>query len=290
MPTTQEPWSSPPLVTPIPASHTTPPIITSGPSASDIDYQGAKIRWTTDESATSIVKYGRTTSYTDSIVSAAYVTSHSADIGGLDPVTLYHYRVYSADEAGNRVASSDRTFTTGSPVGKFVDEGWDFFEDAEYDSSLARFQAAVVADPGRIDAYEGLAWVHLYRYEFGECAAALEHAFGLNPGRVDCLVAASLLYQAMEDYEAAVTMARNALDQAGTSYVFAHDPRVEDEDVRYALIIALAATGDFEGALAEARLLDASIDVDPADPGTWGDYSTFEEAMIALIEELRDLV
>ena len=103
-------------------------------------------------------------------------------------------------------------------------------------------------------------------------------------------MAASLLYQAMEDYEAAVTMARNALDQAGTSYVFAHDPRVEDEDVRYALIIALAATGDFEGALAEARLLDASIDVDPADPGTWGDYSTFEEAMIALIEELRDLV
>lgn len=269
---------------------TTPPIITSGPSASGIDHQGATVRWSTNESATSVVKYGKTTSYTDSLVSTSYVTSHSAVISGLDPITLYHYKVYSADEAGNRVGSSDRTFTTGSPVAKFVDEAWDFFEDGEYDSSLARLEAAVALEPENVDALEGLAWTYLYLYEFSACAEALEDALGLEPGRLDCIVAAAFLYQATEDFESAISNAESALGMIAGNYVFSHDSDVTDEDIRYSLILALAGTGDFRGALEEALVLDPAIEIDPDDPGTWGEYSTFEEAMIALIEALRDQV
>ncbi len=267
---------------------TDPPIITSGPKASGIDHQGATITWATDESATSIVKYGTTTAYADSVTDGAYVKSHSLTLGGLNPVTLYHYKVYSADEAGNRVSSSDRTFTTESPVGKLVGEGWDFFETAEYDSCLSRFQAAAALDPDDIGALEGLVWAHLYMYEFGDCAAALGAALAVDPGRRDCLVAAVFLYQATEAFGEAITAADAALAVIGPSYVFGHDGSVTDEDVRYSLILALAGSGDFSGALEEARKLDASIDIDPADPGTWGGHSTFEEAMIAMIEDLRN--
>jgi len=268
----------------------TPPIIMSGPSASGIDHQGAAVTWTTDENATSVVKFGKTTSYSDSLVSGAYVKNHSATLSGLDALTLYHYKVYSADEAGNRVSSSDRTFTTTSPVGKFVDEGWDFFEAAEYDSCLARFQAAAGLDPDNIEVLEGPVWAHLYMYEFEDCEAALEAALDVDPDRPDCLVAAAFLYQATEAFEEAITAAGAALAGIGSNYVFGHDSSVTDEDVRYSLILALAGTGDFEGALEEAMKLDASIEIDPEDPGTWGSHSTFEGAMIALIEDLRDRV
>lgn len=273
-----------------PEPDTTPPIITSGPGASAIDHERATVTWSTDEDATSVVKYGRTTSYSDSVVSSAYVKSHSADLTGLDALSLYHYRVYSADEAGNMVTSSDRTFTTASPVGKFINEGWDFFEDGEYDSSLARFHAAEALEPDDIEVLEGLAWVYLYMYEFAECEAALEDAFGLDPDREDCLVAAAFLHQAVEAFEEAIEAAEDALGEIGSSYVFEHDTDVTDEDVRYSLIIALAGTGDFIAALEHAMVIDASIDIDPEDPGTWGTRSTFEEAMIALIEDLRDQV
>jgi len=273
-----------------PEPDTTPPIITSGPSASGIDHESAKITWSTDEDANSMVKYGKTTSYSDSVASAAYVKNHSADLTGLDMLSLYHYRVYSADEAGNMVASSDRAFTTGSPVVKFVGEGWDFFEDGAYDSSLARFRAAEALEPYNIEVLEGLVWTHLYMYEFAECEAALEAAFGVDPDRGDCLVAAAFLYQATEAFDEAIEAAEAALEEVGSSYVFDHDDDVTDDDVRYSLIIALAAGGDFVAALGHARVIDPSVDIEPGDPGTWGTHSTFEEAMIALIEDLRGRV
>jgi tetratricopeptide (TPR) repeat protein len=271
-----------------PEPDVTPPIITGGPNTSGIDHQGATVTWSTDENATSIVKYGKTTSYSDSVVSTAFVKSHSAKLTGLDALTLYHFKVFSADEAGNRVDSSDRTFTTGSPVSKFVNEGWDFFESGEFDSSLARFNAAKAIEPDNVEAHEGLAWAHLYRYDFAGCEAALEDAFAIDPDREDCLVAATFLYQATEAFEEAIEAGRDALDAIGSNYVFGHDSEVTDEDVRYSLILALAGAGDFTGALEEARVLDPSVSIDPEDPGTWGDHSTFEEAMIALIEDLRD--
>jgi hypothetical protein len=268
---------------------TTAPEITSGPEVYGIDDQGATVGWTTDEAATSIVRYGETDSYSDSVVSYSYVTIHSARIDGLGSGMLYHYRIYSADEAGNMTSSADRTFTTLTPVGKFVGEGWDFFEDAEYDSSLARFTEAADYEPDNVDVLEGLAWNHLYAYRFTDCRSVLETALAEEPGRLDCLVAAALLYQALDEFDLAIEKAGSALELAGSAYSFSHDPGVTDEDVRFSLIVALAAKGDFEGALEEALVLDPGIDLDPGDPGTWGGLSTFEEAMLALIEDLRNL-
>ncbi|MCX8173466.1 MAG: fibronectin type III domain-containing protein [Thermoplasmata archaeon] len=93
---------------------TTPPVI-SNVEVKNITQDSATITWTTDEPSTSVVEYGKTTSYGQTATGANGVTSHSVTLLGLSASTLYHFRVKSADGAGNTATSSDYTFTTLSP-------------------------------------------------------------------------------------------------------------------------------------------------------------------------------
>ena len=71
------------------------------------------ITWSTDEPSSSQVEYGTTTSYGQSTAAApALVTSHTQSLSGLTPGTDYHFRVKSADAAGNLATSGDSSFTT----------------------------------------------------------------------------------------------------------------------------------------------------------------------------------
>lgn len=90
---------------------TTPPVI-SNVQAVDVTHNSARITWTTDEAATSVVYYGLTTGYGSTASTAGYTTSHSVNLSGLSPETLYHYKVESADSSGNTSQSGDYTFTT----------------------------------------------------------------------------------------------------------------------------------------------------------------------------------
>lgn len=95
---------------------TTPPVISSV-TATNITSTSAIITWTTDEPANSRVQYGLTTSYgSQSTLNTTLVTSHSVLLTGLTPNTTYHFRVRSADAAGNVSFSGDFTFTTDAGV------------------------------------------------------------------------------------------------------------------------------------------------------------------------------
>ena len=88
-------------------------MIVSTPTVTNITYDSAIVEWETDEPATSIVEFGKTTSYARSKSLTAYVTNHSVTLTLLEDETLYHFRVGSTDEAGNGPRySGDGTFTT----------------------------------------------------------------------------------------------------------------------------------------------------------------------------------
>ncbi|HZV34029.1 MAG TPA: CARDB domain-containing protein, partial [Verrucomicrobiae bacterium] len=73
----------------------------------------ANITWNTDEPATSQVEYGLDTSYgQQTAFSPSLVNNHLQQIQGLNPSTLYHYRVHSKDAVGNEAISADATLTT----------------------------------------------------------------------------------------------------------------------------------------------------------------------------------
>jgi hypothetical protein len=77
----------------------------------------ATVTWTTNEPSDSQVEYGTSTSYgSTTTLDPALVLSHSVILTGLQPATLYHYRVVSRDRGGNVTRSADFTFTTAAPV------------------------------------------------------------------------------------------------------------------------------------------------------------------------------
>ena len=93
---------------------TTPPTIL-GVLAGGITATGATITWATDEVATSQVEYGPTTAYgSTTTLDPTLVTLHAQTLSGLATSTLYHYRVRSADAAGNLAVSADATFSTSA--------------------------------------------------------------------------------------------------------------------------------------------------------------------------------
>jgi hypothetical protein len=90
----------------------TPPVLSSINAVTPTDAT-ATITWSTNEAADTQVEYGLTTSYgSTTTLNTTLLTSHSQDLTGLQPLTLYHYRVKSRDAAGNLATSGDNTFTT----------------------------------------------------------------------------------------------------------------------------------------------------------------------------------
>jgi chitodextrinase len=109
-------WSAPSNVaTATTLADTTAPII-SAVSATNITTTGATIVWTTNEAANSQVLYGLDTGYSQATtLNPSLVTSHGETLTGLQPGTLYHYSVASADGSANTASSADFTFTTVTP-------------------------------------------------------------------------------------------------------------------------------------------------------------------------------
>jgi hypothetical protein len=88
-----------------------------------IDDSSATVEWATDGPTDGTINYGL-----DAAVGLVRDPSfsnkkHSLRIDNLDPTTTYHFRVVSADEAGNRNATAGFVFTTkGSIAAKAVKE------------------------------------------------------------------------------------------------------------------------------------------------------------------------
>ena len=81
---------------PTPPNDPAPALSISNVAASSITQTSATITWTTNQPATSQVEYGPTTNYGSSTaLDSNLVTSHSQTVSGLEPGTLFHYRVRS---------------------------------------------------------------------------------------------------------------------------------------------------------------------------------------------------
>jgi hypothetical protein len=91
----------------------TAPVITSGPTVSNITQTSARIRWTTDENSDSVVRYGPVPlQYTGTKSSQVPTTDHSLLLDNLQADTLYYFVAESTDGAGNTVRSKEKSFRT----------------------------------------------------------------------------------------------------------------------------------------------------------------------------------
>jgi hypothetical protein len=92
-------------------SNAVAPVI-SAVASSGVTYNSATITWTTDQSTTSKVNYGTTTSYGSTSTSSSLLTAHTASLIGLAASTTYHFNIVATISAGLSTTSSDFTFTT----------------------------------------------------------------------------------------------------------------------------------------------------------------------------------
>ncbi len=89
----------------------TPPKI-SKIRVSKVERTSATVTWMTDEVSTTVVRYGRTTSYGKVRSNTNLVVRHSMTLRGLSPDTRNHFRVRSEDAVGNTATSADLSFKT----------------------------------------------------------------------------------------------------------------------------------------------------------------------------------
>jgi YVTN family beta-propeller protein len=92
-----------------------PPVV-SGITVTEITADSARISWTTDQSADSLVEYGETVAYGGSKVDTALTTSHSLILTGLASSRTYHVRVTSISVNGASGISGDNTFKTQNRI------------------------------------------------------------------------------------------------------------------------------------------------------------------------------
>jgi len=94
---------------------TTPPEITDVAVDNILSTQ-ARINWTTDEFATSLVKYGDyLDGYETSKRETLFTKNHSISLDGLLPKTRYYFAVNSTDRSGNSAESQASEFETSGP-------------------------------------------------------------------------------------------------------------------------------------------------------------------------------
>jgi PKD repeat protein len=83
-----------------------------GAIAVNVTANAATIMWTTDQSSNSLVEYGTTASYGNSITDATMTMQHSITLANLSSGVTYHFKVMSNNAAGVSSSSGDNTFTT----------------------------------------------------------------------------------------------------------------------------------------------------------------------------------
>lgn len=90
--------------------------IVSNLSVVDLTQSSARVTWTTNESASSIVQYGKNENYESQKSTTKLLTTHSVILTGLQKATSYHYRLRLEDAAGNPTVTTDQIFTTADDL------------------------------------------------------------------------------------------------------------------------------------------------------------------------------
>jgi hypothetical protein len=97
------------------------PVITSGPQRTDLTATTATVEWTTDQPTTDRVLYDTEQNRVPYRYAAGsnnvFQTSHRVTLSGLQPNTVYYWRVASRNQAGQFVQDSPHSFLTpaGTP-------------------------------------------------------------------------------------------------------------------------------------------------------------------------------
>ncbi len=119
------------------------PVYTISPTEESLKPNSVTIGFNTSTPSAAVVRYGTTSSYSDSIVTAALDTIHVVLLEHLSPATVYHYQVSTTDQSGANT-TGDAVFSTASPDG--TTGTMNVYFNKPVDVSVARGELAQTVD------------------------------------------------------------------------------------------------------------------------------------------------
>ena len=273
----------------------TRPRIVSSPQVSDLADASVRISWWTDQSADSRIDYGMSSGVYDSArVEEAEGTYHSLLLTGLRMSTTYYFVVGSSNENGTVVSEED-TFRTDVSVAYLVEQGWSCYEDGSYHEAVDHFRAALARDDGLVASYNGLGWSYASSVvdSLERARESFDQALILQADLWDGYAGRGCVHLALKAYDEAVSDLLTVLDN-DPDYAFLHNPLVTHEDLRLALAECYFYKNRYASAQEQVDALAPENGLNPADSGSWvvdaTVYATYEEALLALIEALKQVV
>ena len=123
------------------------PAFTVVPFESNMQATSVDINANTVAASTEVVKFGLTTSYTDSVTSSAN-TTHKLTLSSLKPATVYHYQVIATDSSASN-ATGDGIFISGATSS----DSLRIYFNHSVSYSLAQSESAKVADLSKVLIY-----------------------------------------------------------------------------------------------------------------------------------------
>ncbi len=119
------------------------PAFVESPAEEDIEPASVTVQFKTAAPSSTVLRYGATSAYADSVVISSTDTVHSITLSGLSPATVYHYQVSVTDQDGTN-QTGDAIFSTASPTG--ITGIMNVYFSKTVDTTVARGEKAQTVD------------------------------------------------------------------------------------------------------------------------------------------------
>jgi Tfp pilus assembly protein PilF len=170
-----------------------------------------------------------------------------------------------------------------------IQEGWDLFEQAKYESALKQFNDAVDMAPKHEGGYHGKGWCYLLLNQPTDAIDNFNQAITLGNQTLDPVAGLAGALLAIGNYSEAIIKSEAVL-QSNAFYYFNHKPSINFLDLRLILAIAYYHEGLLSKAQEQINYLDPTNTLKPDDPNSWIvnqiSYASYAEALMALIDKL----
>lgn len=268
-----------------------PQIIVS-PKVSNITTISADIRWETDVSANSTVRYGTTSGQLAlTIKNNTQETVHFIRLTALKSGTTYYYLVESENQNG-AASSAESQFVTLPNLEQVIADAWTAYQEKNYGLSINRFAAALEQYPTNAAILTGLGWCYLAAPvdSLSKAVDFFDQAILSSPTFVDALAGRGFARLALKKYNAAIEDLLKILT-INPAYVFEKNPEVTVADVRLALAMAYFYKQDFANTQTQLNQLAPGNGLDPQASATWVvdaiAYDDYASALLAWLEKVR---
>lgn len=168
---------------------------------------------------------------------------------------------------------------TGVTYEELIDQGWSFFENAEYDSALFRFTGARDLDPVSAEAYTGRGWCFMKQDQLPGAASEFSTGNESQDPKVELYAGWAFTLNALKNYSQSNTQASRVLLME-PDWIFSHGLNLNADHLHLLKAENYFALGDYVNCLTEVKVLNISFNADVSN-------SDGQSALAAEIERLK---